>query len=278
MASAPTCTELVGRCPPVRPSTFVVVPVSWIDLAGAHNARDLGGLPVADGRTRAGVLLRSDALDALTADDVDGLVARRGLAHVIDLRSAHERVERGRGLLGATAVRYTELEVIGPDDLARRAEVRAAAFASGRSPARILGDGYVELLDLGAAAFTDAFRRIVEPGGTPVLVHCAIGKDRTGVLVALLLDAAGVDRDEIVADYARSGERMAPIIERWRAAGPASTMNEQLAAFTAMAPAETMGQVLGHLDDRWGGAAGFFAAHGVGDDDLAAWRGLFVTG
>ena len=83
-------------------------------------------------------------------------------------------------------------------------------------------------------------------------MHCAIGKDRTGVLVALLLDAAGVDHDEIVADYARSGERMAPIIERWMTNNPSSTMSEQLAAFTAMAPAETMVQVLDHLDDALG--------------------------
>lgn len=251
--------------------------MSWIDLAGAHNVRDLGGLPAAGGHTRPGVLLRADALDALTAADVAALVEARGLAHVIDLRSGHERAARGRGLLGSTPVRYTELEVIGPDDLARRAEARAAAFADGRPPARILGDGYVELLDLGADAFIEAFRRIVEPGGTPVLVHCAIGKDRTGVLVALLLDAAGVDRDEIVADYARSGERMAPIIERWRTTDPAGTMDEQLAAFTAMSPPETMTQVLDHLHGRWDGASGFFAAHGVTDDDLGAWHRLFVT-
>ena len=97
------------------------------------------------------------------------------------------------------------------------------------------------------------------------------------MLVALLLDAAGVDHDDIVADYARSGERMAPIVERWRGADPTSTMNEQLAAFTAMSPAETMVQVLDHLDDRWGGAAGFLAAHGVAETDLTGWRRLFVV-
>jgi protein tyrosine/serine phosphatase len=109
-----------------------------------------------------------------------------------------------------------------------------------------------------------------------VLVHCAIGKDRTGVLVALLLDAAGVDHDEIVADYARSGERMAPIIERWMTNNRSSTMSEQLAAFTAMAPPETMVQVLDHLSARWGGAAGFLADHGVSDIQVATWREVLV--
>src|SRR3954469_19380264 len=139
----------------------------WIELEGANNVRDLGGLRAGDGRTRTGVLLRSDELDELTPSDVRHLVDERGLAHVVDLRSAHERHERGRGPLGDTPVRYTEIEVIGPDDLARRAAVRAAAFAAGEAPARILAEGYVELLELGAPAFAAAFGRIVEPGGTP---------------------------------------------------------------------------------------------------------------
>lgn len=246
--------------------------MTWIELAGAHNARDLGGLRAGGRRTRSGVLLRSDALDGLTADDVELLVGRIGLAHVVDLRSAHERIERGRGPLGDTDVRYTEVEVIGPEDLTRRAETRAQAFAAGLPPAQILSDGYVELLELGAVAFAEAFRRIAEPGGSPVLVHCAIGKDRTGVLCALLLDAAGVEREDIAADYGRSGERMAPIIERWLTERASETMNEQLAAFTAMAVPETMERVLDHLDERWGGAASYFAEHGVDPALLAAWR------
>jgi protein-tyrosine phosphatase len=250
--------------------------VGWIELEGAHNVRDLGGLAADGARTRAGVLLRSDALHELTAADVEQLVDVVGVAHVVDLRSSAERSERGRGALGSTAVRYTELEVIGPDVLARRAATRAAAFAAGLDPARILSDGYVELLELGAQAFTEAFGRIIEPGGTPALVHCAVGKDRTGVLIALLLDAAGVDRDEIVADYARTGERMAPIIARWTTTNPSSGLTEQLAAFTAMAVPETMEHVLEHLHDRWGGGAGFFIAHGQSPEAIDLWRARLV--
>ena len=250
--------------------------VAWIELDGAHNARDLGGLRAGDARTRSGVLLRSDALHELSAADVTHLVDVVGLAHVVDLRSGAERLERGRGPLGSTGVRYTELEVIGPDVLARRAETRAASFAAGLSPAAILSDGYVELLDLGAAAFTKAFAAIVEPGGVPALVHCAIGKDRTGVLIALCLDAAGVDRAEIVADYARSGERMAPIIARWTEANPSSGLTEQLAAFTAMAVPETMEQVLAHLHERWGGAGGYLMANGQSPEVIERWRAQLI--
>jgi protein tyrosine/serine phosphatase len=251
--------------------------VRWIELEGAHNVRDLGGLPAAGGRTRDGVLLRSDALDQLTAGDVEHLVGHVGLAHVVDLRSATERIERGRGPLGATPVRYTEVEVIGPDHLARRAAARAAAFSAGEPLARVIADGYVELLELGAPAFAAAFGAIAGPGGTPALVHCAIGKDRTGVLTALLLDAAGVERDEIVADYARTSERMAPIIERWMVNTPSSGMSEQVAAFTATAAPETMDHVLTVVHDRWGGAADYFVANGQPAADVDSWRQQFVA-
>ncbi len=250
--------------------------VRWIDLEGAHNVRDLGGLTAGTGRTRPHVLLRSDALHELTPNDVGHLVDDIGLAHVVDLRSESERLERGRGALGSTAVRYTELQVIGPDVLARRAETRRASFAAGLPQARILSDGYLELLDLGAPAFVSAFAAIVAPGGAPALVHCAIGKDRTGVLVALLLDAAGVDRAEIVADYARSGERLGPIMARWTAENTSTGLTEQLAAFTAMAAPETMAHVLDELHSRWGGASGYLVEHGQSVATVEAWRRQFI--
>ncbi len=232
----------------------------------------MGCAPVHGGPDRD-VLLRSDALHELTATDVSVLVDEVGLAHVVDLRSSHERAERGRGPLGATPVRYTEIEVIGPDDLARRAQARCRGVRRRAAPRhRCSATATSSCSSSAAAAFTEAFRQILEPGGTPALVHCAIGKDRTGVLVALLLDAAGVDRDEIVADYALTGERMAPVIARWLDADSGSTLNEQVAAFTAMAAPETMEQVLDVLHERWGGAAGFFEAHGMPAADIERWR------
>jgi protein-tyrosine phosphatase len=86
-----------------------------------------------------------------------------------------------------------------------------------------------------------------------------------------------VDRDEIVADYARSGERMAPIIARWTATNPSSGLTEQLAAFTAMAVPETMEHVLEHLHERWGGAAGFLVEHGQSADAVARWRAQLLV-
>lgn len=250
---------------------------AWIELEGAHNVRDMGGLATPIGPTRSGVLLRSDALDLLTDADVGRLVDKTGLAHVVDLRSGVERDVSGRGRLGATGVVYTELEVIGPEDLERRRATRAVAYSSGRQPAEIMADGYVELLELGATAFATALRRIVEPGGTPVLAHCSAGKDRTGVMIALLLDVVGVERALIVADYAVTNERMAPIVERLGAAASYERVAATAPAFVFEAVAETMERFLDQLAERWGGAADFFRANGVGDDAMTAWRERFVS-
>ena len=254
---------------------------AWIELEGAHNARDMGGLVTTGGRTRSGVLLRSDALDQLTPGDVDRLTAAVGLKHVIDLRSGSERARRGRGLLGDTDIRYTELEVLNPDGMERRQREREAALASGRGSAEIMSDGYVELLSLGGPAFSTAFRRILEPGGSPVLVHCAAGKDRTGVMIALLLDVAGVGHDDIVADYAATDGRMAPILERLGAGASYiqrdGTPGGRMPAFVFGAEAATMEHFARHLEADWGGAAGYLRRQGITDAELDAWRTLFVA-
>jgi protein tyrosine/serine phosphatase len=256
----------------------------WIALEGAANARDLGGLPAAGGRTRYHVLLRADALDGLTDADVAHLVEERRLSHVVDLRTDGERRERGRGRLGATTVAYCELAVIADEELARRSSDRAYRLSQGMAPHEIMALGYEEFLTLGGAALATAFERIVAPGGVPALVHCSAGKDRTGVLVALLLDVAGVSRDAIVADYARTHERMDRVLARLRTVAGDDGGDHRTAAgaddggvpdFALGARAETMVRFLELLDAR-GGAAAWFGAQGVADATLQAWHDLFI--
>jgi protein tyrosine/serine phosphatase len=248
-----------------------------IVLTGAQNVRDVGGLPAGPGTTRTGILLRGDALDALTEADVEQLVDTIGVRHVIDLRSPAERRERGRGLLGATAVRYSDLDVIDEQVLARRSEQRKVAFAAGTDPVRIIADGYDELADLGAQAFVSAIETLVAPDGVPALVHCAIGKDRTGVLVALLLDAAGVDREAIVADYGLSHDSVQAVRARLADSPAFEALAEQVPAFVFEARPATMALFLGHLDEHWGGGRGYFRAHGVDDTLLDRWRDTLIA-
>jgi hypothetical protein len=266
--------------------SVTIDPVSrWIALEGAANARDLGGLPAARGRTRSHVLLRADALDALTEADVAHLVHERGLAHVVDLRTDGERRQRGRGLLGTAGVAYCEIAVFADEELARRSDERAYRLSQGLPPHEIMALGYEELLVLGGAAFAGALERLAAPGGVPALVHCSAGKDRTGVLVAMLLDVAGVSRDAIVADYALTHERMDRVLARLRSvagdpsgdhrtAGTAAA-GDDVPDFALGARAETMVRFLELLDAR-GGAASWFGAQGVPDATLQAWHDLLI--
>jgi protein tyrosine/serine phosphatase len=221
-------------------------------------------------------LLRGDALDALTAADVDLLVREVGVAHVVDLRAASERMERAERRLQTADLTISEIPVIEEHHIEMRQAAREAAFSAGEDPPAILAQGYLQLLELGGAAFARAFERIVARGGTPALVHCSAGKDRTGVLVALMLDAVGVEREAIVADYAATQERMGAVVDRLRSAHAYHDLARQVPSFVYEARPETMLLFLAGLDDAWGGGGSFLRAQGVDDAALERWRQLFV--
>lgn len=260
------------------PATDPATAGRWLTMQGAHNVRDLGGLPLAAGGfTRHGRVLRADALDALTPVDVELLAATFGLRHVVDLRSSGERAERGRGPLGALdGLSYTEVEVIPVDALARRRDARAAAFERGNDTDVIMGEGYVELLEIGAPAFRSALVALAAADGVPALFHCSAGKDRTGVLAALLLGLAGADREAIVADYALTEERVPAIVLRLTGAASFDELAKQVPVFSFQAKAGTMRHLLDRIDERWGGAAGYARSLGIDDDAIGALRSLLV--
>ncbi len=112
-----------------------------------------------------------------------------------------------------------------------------------------------------------------------MLVHCTVGKDRTGVTVALTLLAAGVDRDAVIADYARTEmllpeKRNREVVERIRAVHPEAVNIEQLAT---RSPAPVMRRLLDRLGERYGSPVGFLAAHGLADDEIVELRRVLVA-
>jgi hypothetical protein len=175
-------------------------------LAGAFNFRDLGGLPAADGRrTRSGLLFRSDTLQALTEADVAYLVRILGVTAVMDLRDADEAVEQGRGLLGTSPLCYVNLPL-------------APAPATGAAPASAGGstlDFYLNHLEAPSSVLPLAVAILAVALDRPAVVHCAAGKDRTGLVIALALGIAGVSDDAIVADYMATAQNMPRISERF---------------------------------------------------------------
>ncbi|HEV2259644.1 MAG TPA: tyrosine-protein phosphatase [Streptosporangiaceae bacterium] len=239
----------------------------WIELEGADNTRDLGGLAVVGGgRTRFRRLLRAGTLQDLTAGDVAHLTEDLDVRTVVDLRLAEEAAREGSALSGIPAVRYFSLP------LSSAGNVRSDIVADG-AEMDIVGH-YVALLEGSAANIVTAARIFADGMSGPAIFHCAAGKDRTGVLAAVLLDAVGVGRETIIADYALSGQRMKRISARLLRLATYRDMQALSRGVKGAATAdeESMAAFLGELHSRYGGGAGYLTAHGMTAGELAALR------
>ena len=175
-------------------------PDRWLQLEGLDNVRDAGGLPLRDGgRTRFGELLRSASLRYLTDDDVAHLVDVVGLRMVIDLRTAREIDRDGPTAVAARGVETVPLSFI-PEEGTELPE-------TGDDTDPLLR-AYLGYLVDRTENVVHAVRLLGRSDAGPTLVHCAAGKDRTGVLLALVLDAVGVEREAVIADYALSAQHV----------------------------------------------------------------------
>ena len=189
-----------------------------ITLSAPVNLRDLGGTPIAGGSLREGLAIRADDLSVITEADARELTAG-GLASVIDLRTADEVALTGRGPLAAHSVAYHHLPLMGSvGGGLPTADEHGSAHAG-------MGEMYALMVETAAPQLAAALGIIaVSPGATAF--HCAAGRDRTGVLAAMLLLALGAADDDIVRDYAKTDANMGAILAR---IGP--TMSVLLAKF-----------------------------------------------
>ncbi|WP_243076888.1 tyrosine-protein phosphatase [Microbacterium sp. SS28] len=232
-------------------------------VPGAVNLRDVGGLPAGTGRTRSGVLFRSGNLAQLDEAGVAAL-GGLGLRRIIDLR-ADDEVRWAPSRLGDLAI------------TTQRAPLFLGSVESFFADDIALPEMYRLLVEESSDGVVAVVRGIL--ADQPVLVHCTVGKDRTGVTVALALAAAGVDEEAVVADYART-EGLLPqwrnerVVARLRAMHPESVHLEDLAT---RSPAPVMAGLLAGVAERYGSVADYLRAHGLGDDEIAELRRVLVS-
>ncbi|WP_296193637.1 tyrosine-protein phosphatase [uncultured Microbacterium sp.] len=231
-------------------------------ISGSLNFRDTGGLPAGDRVTRHGVLFRSGNLVNVDDTGLEAL-AGLGLRRIVDLRGDYE-------------VRHAPSRV--PEGIVTQ---RVPLFAGSVDSFFVQG---LTLRELYAGIVEDSADRVVEVvraviAEQPVLVHCTVGKDRTGVTVAMTLSAAGVDDDAVVNDYARTegmlpAERNARVVSSILRALPGATTAEELAT---KSPAGVMRDLLGSLRERYGAPVEYLRAHGLADDEIAELRRVLLA-
>ncbi|MFJ3957975.1 tyrosine-protein phosphatase [Arthrobacter sp. NPDC090010] len=232
-----------------------------VPLPKTYNFRDLGALPAGSGLTLSGVLYRSDALHLLTDEGRERLRELK-VATVLDLRDDDE-VQRSPSALAGL-----ELEVL-------RGNVLAGALGSSLRQLPTLQGLYRLILAQGGDVAVQLARRVLHNAalGQGTLVHCTAGKDRTGVMIALLLDAVGVDREAVVLDYSGtaanlSGEWLDGVVVLMESMG--FPITEQVLTLAGGSPAEVMRETLGYLDDSFGGSSGYLQHHGLTLDEVTA--------
>lgn len=260
-------------------------------LDGTHNFRDVGGLPSEGEPTAFGVLYRSDALHALTPAG-EAELAASDIGVIVDFRTEEERLTAPdrqpaarkihevhlpllEGAMANTVKSALEARLLGDHTRAGR----AAEDAMANLPS--LGEMYVSMLTHGATSFAQLARLVAvpeDPQHPGVLVHCTAGKDRTGVATALLLDAVGVQRDAIIADYTQTEQNLrGPWLENMTAMVTrfGITITPALAEMMGGSPRGAIEQALAWIDAR-GGSAAYLLSGGLGDAQLSALRRRLV--
>jgi len=226
-----------------------------IDLPGCANFRDLGGYPARGGmRLRWRRLFRSDALHGLTPEGVDRIVDELEIGAIVDLRSTGEVGVEGRGQLRDRSPVYYHLPLfdgpltVGPE-----------------LPSPItLADRYFLMVEHAKLQIARIVGVLAECS-TPAVYHCAAGKDRTGLISAIVLGLLGVPDEFIVADYAATQDNLDAIIDRLMQSVGYREAIENLPADTLHARPETMFSLLDRLRDQYGSIRGYANDIGLSD-------------
>lgn len=240
---------------------------------GCVNVRDLGGLPTEHGTvTRAGRVVRADAIAALSEAGWRAL-ADYGVRTAIDLRFPQERTPHPPHAL---PIDVSEIPLFGRIDRAE-AERIDALVRDAEDAAEAIRLMYVDALDVHATRIAEAIDtvgRSLERGA--VLVHCAIGKDRTGIVSAFLLRLAGVSVDVVADDYALSHDRIEPLVAQWI---DEAESEEQRVFRERMcsAPRAGMHGTLEALERHHGGAERYLRDAGVSARRIAQLRGALTA-
>lgn len=241
-------------------------------LKGLHNARDLGGFATRDGGvTKFGVFLRSEAPCNLDKRDVDDLIGC-GVTGSVDMRSKMEREARPSDLKNVDSIICYEKPLF---DEAVVPGANKIPPPTGQKQIFNWGKKYIEMAEESRRWALETLIIAAQHDGT-LLYHCTTGKDRTGLLTCYILSIAGVSKADIAADYCVSQVYLAPVYEKMRSGdirlGPVQKTDEgtekimetmKISDMFFKTPAEAMLELIGYLDETYGGVSEYLRQIGL---------------
>ncbi|MET0627947.1 MAG: tyrosine-protein phosphatase [Acidimicrobiia bacterium] len=240
-------------------------PPTPVPLGGYINFRDLGGHVAAGGTVRTGRVFRSDSLAHCDASDIEQLVGSHQVRTVVDLRRDHEVEAAPMDGLQRAGVRVEHLSLIDP---------AVPALETPDLVDSTLAERYTSILQTSGAQFVSVLRIIADDANHPLVFQCAAGKDRTGLVAAILLQILGVDDDAITTDYAQTAAVIDLLLARFTARAPD---REPLGPRIMSAEASTMQSALDWLRHEHGGAEQYARTHGLTAGEIGALRTSLVA-
>lgn len=229
-----------------------------IEFEACFNFRDLGGYRTADGKqVRRGRLFRSADLRMMTPNDIARARDEIGLTTVLDLRAAARDPQRRLRGVNEPPTRYLNVPLISPE----ADKEYVARFAE--------PDSFQILLNAAIPQLPDIFGILADEGVYPLVFHCVAGKDRSGIVAALVLSALGVDEKQVVDDYAQSGPHLKALLAYVRSLGAGAMIDKAPDGYFD-SPAEVMRSLLAGLHAEHGSTLRFLENAGVRPQDVEA--------
>jgi protein-tyrosine phosphatase len=255
-----------------------VVKYKRIPFETLVNARDLGGYAAMDGKIlKYGLFLRSDCPIGISENDIR-FIKDYGITLSLDLRGSHEVLTAPSGLIGTDGLTYIHcpIPMEEPTLRADQENITPKVPAVPTEDNFDLGDSYIEIAEKNKPWSKRVFETCAEWSGG-ILYHCFIGKDRVGIITALLLGACGVGDTDIMMDYSASMSCLRPKYNTMQLDFlPKKRGRPDFSwGFFGSVP-ESMEALLCHFNEKYGGVQGYLKDCGVADETIALLRGKLL--
>jgi protein tyrosine/serine phosphatase len=234
----------------------------FLPLEGCFNFRDLGGYPTLDGRTvKWRKLFRSDNQFHLTNEDVDYVANTLGVVTVVDLRSPEEFQHEASRANTIPTAQYHNIPFL-------QGLASAGLVNTSQDPVERFASLYLGIVRAAGSQIASAVTALATGGSLPAVFHCRAGKDRTGILAALVLGTLGVSEQDIIEDYAITNQVIDQIIHRLSSAPGLEHLSSQPVAYFAAQPT-AMERGFAEINGVYGGVVGYLQAQGVSESSIA---------